>query len=142
MSLENSNSIEEDLKRRNKIYGDFDACAYISQHLKGLLHDTNRWWMLNSVQKEALEQICTKIARIINAEDKYYLDSWQDIAGYVMLVVEDIKRHMAAAGAAKAPWAANTAALQTEQETIEELIKEKNKQDKPKKLIKKDPLGD
>lgn len=48
------------------------------------------WHELSCDQKEALETIATKIARILNG-DPDYIDNWVDIAGYAMLVVERLK---------------------------------------------------
>jgi hypothetical protein len=51
------------------------------------MHDTPNWESLRPDQKEALEMIQHKIARILNG-DPDYVDSWTDIAGYSTLVAD------------------------------------------------------
>lgn len=43
---------------------------------------------LTPTERESLEQILTKLARIVVGK-KFDLDSWQDIAGYATLVVDN-----------------------------------------------------
>lgn len=78
-------SICEILKERGERYGNFDTHARISQDLKLVMSTTSGWERLGSDQKEALEMIVHKIARILNG-DPDYADSWHDIAGYAELV--------------------------------------------------------
>jgi hypothetical protein len=82
--------IDEMLKSRDKVYGDFITQAAISQRLKNVVCSFRNPNMLESYQQEALEMIQHKIARILNGDPKY-IDSWQDIAGYAMLVVNVLK---------------------------------------------------
>lgn len=49
-----------------------------------------KWHSLASDQKEALEMIAHKLARIING-DPDYADSWVDIAGYSKLVADRLE---------------------------------------------------
>lgn len=78
-------SICEVLKERGERYGNFTMHAAISQHLKLVMESTSKWKSLAPDQKEALEMIVHKIARILNG-DPNYADSWHDIAGYAELV--------------------------------------------------------
>ena len=88
--------IQKTLNERGKRYGSFGNHATCTQRLKdevlfwaryneGLNHK-NR---LNASQKEALEMICHKIGRIV-CGDPSYDDSWRDIAGYAMLIVNEL----------------------------------------------------
>jgi hypothetical protein len=52
------------------------------------MHDN--WFNLNYDQREALDMICSKMARIMNG-DPNYVDSWEDIAGYATLVANRLK---------------------------------------------------
>lgn len=72
------------LVERGKRYGRFDHHAAISQQFKCILRQ-GTWNQLGDDQREALEMIVHKIARILNG-DPNYADSWQDIAGYAQLV--------------------------------------------------------
>ena len=83
-------SIDNILAERGKRYGDFIDHAAISQHLKESMACPG-WQELSCDQKEALEMIVHKIARILNG-DPNYADSWVDIAGYAKLVADRLKR--------------------------------------------------
>lgn len=85
------------LEERGKRYGPFKNHADISRALKevtlglgrrddGTFIPTNHL-ALEPYQRESLEMIFHKIARILNG-DTNYDDSWKDIAGYAQLVVD------------------------------------------------------
>jgi hypothetical protein len=80
--------IDEILDERGKRYGKFKDHAEISQRLKYVVRD--RRDVLADDQREALEMICHKIARILNG-DPNYADSWVDIAGYAQLVADRLQ---------------------------------------------------
>jgi Domain of unknown function (DUF6378) len=73
------------LVEREKSHGDFITTAKISQNLKSTIHYHNS--SVSSAQKEALEMIATKIARIL-CGDPFEKDHWNDIAGYAHLGAE------------------------------------------------------
>ena len=77
--------IEDILKQRGTIYGEYAAQAYISQRLKAFMHDTPGWHRLAPDQADALEMIAVKISRVLNG-DPDYADNWSDMAGYPTLV--------------------------------------------------------
>jgi hypothetical protein len=81
------NDIRDTLEERGTRYGAFCDHAEICQELKDVMHDTPNWESLRPDQKEALEMIQHKIARILNG-DPDYVDSWTDIAGYSTLVAD------------------------------------------------------
>lgn len=75
--------IEATLKDREKTHGKFKNVAQTAQRLK----DTFRWAgidHLNAEQREALDLVASKIARIL-CGDPNYADNWHDIAGYARL---------------------------------------------------------
>ena len=80
-------STPEILVERGASYGDFTFHAELSQKLKDTMNCTAGWERLQPDQKEALEMIQHKIARILNG-DPTYEDSWRDIAGYATLVAD------------------------------------------------------
>ena len=75
------------LAERGKTHGKFVTHAKISQDLKIIIHNSNyaAWELLSDDQKEALDMIAHKIARILNGNADY-VDHWADIAGYATLV--------------------------------------------------------
>lgn len=78
-------TLNEILEERGNNYGDFADMACTAQQLKVMLtHDG-----MSSVQKEAMDLICTKLARIVHGNPDH-IDSWRDIAGYANLVVLDL----------------------------------------------------
>lgn len=89
-----SDDLDQVLQERSDRYGRFIDRAAITQSIKHAMASPG-WYDLACDQKEALETIATKIARILNG-DPDYIDNWVDIAGYAMLVVErlrDSSRH-------------------------------------------------
>lgn len=86
--IEQSEKIENMLTERNAAYGNFRDGAKISQQLKKVVSSYGQG--LSLTQKESLEMIMHKIARILNG-DPMYLDTWEDIIGYSTLAIEDIK---------------------------------------------------
>ena len=79
------------LKERGARYGDFSEVAELSQALKRYMRKSSRWEHLSPTQRESLEMTANKLSRILNG-DPDYIDSWQDIVGYMTLVVEDLER--------------------------------------------------
>lgn len=78
---------EDILRERGLRYGAFVSQADLSQKFKDVLIYGGSIDSMQSYQKEALEMILHKIARIANG-DPNYTDSWKDIAGYAQLVVD------------------------------------------------------
>ncbi len=90
-------TIDEILIERGKRYGDFIGHAQITQDLKRIIHAADQQRIpfkgqtgLDDDQMEALEMIAHKIGRILNG-DPYYVDSWDDIAGYAKLVADRLR---------------------------------------------------
>lgn len=85
IGLKNVNTL---LAEREERYGSFAGHAAIAQDLKDVLHEAPKWPLLNAAQKEALEMVCHKIARVLNG-DPDYIDNWTDIAGYAVLAEQE-----------------------------------------------------
>lgn len=84
-------NVNELLAGRQSRYGSFQGHAEISQALKLTMQDQTKWPMLDDDQREALEMIQHKIARILNG-DPTYADNWIDIAGYATLVANRLEK--------------------------------------------------
>lgn len=80
--------IDATLTERGKRYGKFRDHAGISQALKMVMDGHSE--LLADDQREALEMICHKMARILNG-DPNYVDSWIDIAGYAKLISDRLQ---------------------------------------------------
>lgn len=68
-------------EERGNDYGDFGEMSRTAQYLKIRLKRSE----LNPAEREALDVICTKLARIIHGDPRKQFDSWTDIAGYAKL---------------------------------------------------------
>ncbi len=77
--------LQTTLEQRSKTHGEYSIQAGVAQRLKADMADSPNWEGLSSVQRESLEMIAHKIARIL-VGDPNHGDSWHDIAGYAKLV--------------------------------------------------------
>jgi len=86
-------TIQQTLAERGARYGKFSDQATKAQNIKACLRKEagEGWNDLAPDQREALENIAHKIARIFNG-DANYADSWHDIAGYAQLVADRLAR--------------------------------------------------
>lgn len=83
------NSIENILKQRNSQYGSWETQAELSQEMKHVLHGSGNWETLSDTQRESIDMILHKVARIVNGNPNYK-DSWTDIIGYAKLVEDSL----------------------------------------------------
>ncbi len=72
------------MQARGSRYGDYDHMAAVAQYLKDTLHSGASWGRISLAQRESLEMIATKMARIV-CGDPNLPDSWLDIEGYARL---------------------------------------------------------
>lgn len=77
------------LKERAKSHGEYTDHARVTQELKCILHKEKNWRGLTDTQKETLEIIAHKIARILVGNPNHK-DHWDDIAGYAVLTADRI----------------------------------------------------
>lgn len=78
------------LKERARTHGDFEDVSRVAQEFKTTIWAMQETHGLPWLHKEALEMICTKIARIV-CGDHNALDHWIDIKGYAQLALDHIK---------------------------------------------------
>jgi transposase len=78
------------LNERATTYGSFEDVAETAQSIKDILYGATGLPEIRSDQREALDMIASKIARIVNG-DPDYVDSWLDIAGYATLVADRLQ---------------------------------------------------
>ncbi len=82
--------IDATLAERGSRYGEFPEHARITQNIKRAMSESRRWSELADDQREALEMVAHKIARILNGDPNYH-DSWHDIIGYTKLVADRLE---------------------------------------------------
>ena len=78
-------TVDDVLEQRNGVHGDFDDDASTAQDLKRVIRAGSNWEEMPAVHREALEQMMTKVGRIL-AGDFNWLDHWKDLQGYPRLV--------------------------------------------------------
>jgi hypothetical protein len=81
--------VDEILKERRKSHGEYCRVSAMSQTLKNVLKAGDSYYQLNFAQKESIDMICSKLARIMNG-DPDEIDHWLDIAGYSKLAAQEI----------------------------------------------------
>jgi hypothetical protein len=79
------------LAQRGQRYGSFTDNSRVAQQLKDALHMGVRYGGLTLDKREALDQIASKLSRIVTANASEYKDSWTDIAGYAKLVADTLE---------------------------------------------------
>ncbi len=84
-----ADTTEQLIIERGSRYGKFKDGAEIMQELKDVMREVDGWHNLTPSQREALDMIQHKIGRILNG-DPTYDDSWKDIAGYAMLIANEL----------------------------------------------------
>lgn len=77
-------AVDATLADRGEQYGAFKDHAEIAQALKKVAFNQDGYERLSADQREALDMIFHKIARILNGNPNL-ADSWHDIAGYARL---------------------------------------------------------
>lgn len=82
--------IAQMLDQRRNQHGNLITQSNISQDMKDIIRAANNWNDLQADQKECLEMIVHKTARIL-AGDPNFTDHWEDIAGYAILVANRLK---------------------------------------------------
>jgi len=78
------------LVERENLYGAFKNHAAISQGLQDVMRAAPGWARLTAPQKECLQMVQHKIARVLNG-DPTYADNFVDIAGYAKLVADELE---------------------------------------------------
>lgn len=82
--------INETLAQRQETHGNFESHARISQSIKCQMFNAEGYGQLTAIQREALDMIAHKIARILNGNPNVH-DHWHDIGGYATLVANELE---------------------------------------------------
>jgi len=83
--------IDKILEERGDRYGAFKDHAQLCQELKAVMRTGRSWHKASPSQRQALETIADKIARMLNG-DPHYDDNWVDIIGYSQLVLNELRK--------------------------------------------------
>lgn len=66
---------------RGKVHGDFTDVAMCARSFKSIAQISKNWPTLTATQKEGVDMILHKLARILSGDPNHH-DHWDDIAGY------------------------------------------------------------
>lgn len=81
--------IRETLAERQATHGTFAQHSDVAQRLKAVMQAAPNAGQLSNVQREALEMIQHKIARML-CGDTMYVDTARDIVGYAQRMLDDM----------------------------------------------------
>ena len=81
--------LDDVLAERGRTHGNWRDNARLAQAMKELWRNEPGWQRLSVGQREALEMIGHKIARILSG-DCGHVDHWRDIGGYAELAVREL----------------------------------------------------
>lgn len=90
-TIDSVEGVQTTLNERGSQYGDLKVLMELSQELQDVMKSRKGWSLLVPHQREALQMIASKIARILNG-DPNYADNWHDIQGYARLVEERLPK--------------------------------------------------
>lgn len=79
------------LASRGHSYGECSVQFVTAQRIKEAMRNSSGWRSLDPVQREALEMMATKLSRVLDGDPRH-VDSWQDMAGYALLIVGELSK--------------------------------------------------
>lgn len=79
--------ISDTVAERGQRYGSFAVNAGVSQAIKRTMREAPGWHRLTDAQKEGLEMVAAKAARMLTG-DPAHLDNAVDIGGYAQCMVQ------------------------------------------------------
>jgi len=80
-----ADQIDNVLADRQTTHGNYADTSRTAQHLRQAMREGNNWAILTDMQRESLDMIAMKIARVLSG-DPSHADHWDDITGYARLV--------------------------------------------------------
>ena|SRR5712691_5369584 len=83
--------INEIIAHRQGTHGVFTENSATIQATKDLWRSTPNWSRLRPFQREALDMVAHKAGRILHG-DPDFLDHWEDPIGYLLRVVEQLRK--------------------------------------------------
>lgn len=86
--------LEQTLSQRGSEYGDYTIMAHVAQSIKNQMRSGPSYARMSDDQRESLDVIATKIARIVCGNPNLP-DSWLDIEGYAKLARDRIPQYPA-----------------------------------------------
>jgi len=75
------------MAQNESLYGQYHSTSKIGQSIKDVMRESPNWVHLSDPQAESLEQIATRISRIL-VGDKDYRNHWDELAEFALLAGE------------------------------------------------------
>ena len=85
-----AHDIDAMLEERGKRYGGYVNHADVTQAIKAAVATGMNWTTLPPYMRETFDMVAHKMGRILNGDPKY-LDSWDDMIGYIKLVIQELE---------------------------------------------------
>lgn len=79
-----NNHDPHDIPNRDEKHGGLTLVGLTSQRLKEVMRSGRNHSVLHDSEKEALDMIAHKIARILHGADPHNREHWEDVAGYAL----------------------------------------------------------
>lgn len=70
------------IPNRDHQHGGMYAVGQLAQNIKGAMRTGDNWHRLTPGEREALDMIAHKAARILSGADPHDPEHWSDLAGY------------------------------------------------------------
>lgn len=78
------------LTSRGSTHGDYNETARLAQALKRVVRSARCWEGLKDDQRESIDLITLKVARILSGNPEF-AEHWDDIIGYAALIARTLK---------------------------------------------------
>jgi hypothetical protein len=75
------------IPNRDHQHGGMEAVGQLAQQMKATMRKSLNWGCLTPGEREALDMVAHKIARILSGADPHDPEHWEDVAGYAQAVM-------------------------------------------------------
>lgn len=82
--------VDNILSARGSTHGDYNETARLAQQLKRVVRSARCWDGLRDDQRESIDLITLKVARILSGNPEF-AEHWDDIIGYAALIARTLK---------------------------------------------------
>jgi hypothetical protein len=87
----NHGNIQELISKRAETHGSWPMTAHVAQAIKAAIHNTPNWETMSSSEREGLDMIAQKLARILTG-DHMADEHWEDIIGYTEMIRRELSK--------------------------------------------------
>lgn len=80
------------IPNRDHQHGGIDAVGNVAQNIKAAIRSGQNWHRLTNGEREALDMIAHKLARVLSGANPHDTEHWEDLAGYPQAVLRSSKQ--------------------------------------------------